>query len=576
MKKLINDPKNVVTEMLEGFVALDDRLVLLADETIVLRRDVGTLAAAGTVALISGGGAGHEPAHAGYVGEGLLTAAVSGDVFSSPSTDAVLAAIRAVAGPAGVLLIVKNYTGDRLNFGLAADIARTEGLSVEMVVVDDDVALGAGGGAGRRGIAGTVLVHKVAGAAAAAGLPLAQVKAQAQAAIAATGTMGVGLTGCTVPGAETAGFTLGDGEIELGLGIHGEAGAERGALVDADTIVEQLVLRILADKAIGSGDEVAMLVNGLGGTPPMELGIVARRALHLLGERGVTVRRSWCGSFLTALDMQGASISLMKLDDQRLAWLDADARASGWVKGAVPSLAPARQPHPKAVGASEVSPGDTENPDAASWRAAISAATAAIRADAHRLTVLDQAVGDGDIGFSLVRGADALDDALKTAKLPDASSTLRLISQVLRRSIGGTSGPLYAIAALRAAEVLRQAPEVSPAIWSQALSAACAGMSELGGARRGDRTMLDALIPAAEALADAVTGGAAADDALADAVTAARKGASATAMMAPRKGRSSYLVGRTDGHSDPGAEAVVTWLDALRQELARQPRKDRS
>lgn len=566
MKKLINDPRNVVTEMLEGFVTLDDRLALLEGESIVLRRNVAALAAAGTVALISGGGAGHEPAHAGYVGEGLLTAAVSGDVFSSPSTDAVLAAIRAVAGPAGVLLIVKNYTGDRLNFGLAADIARTEGVSVQMVVVDDDVALGAGGGAGRRGIAGTVLVHKVAGASAAAGLPLAQVKAQAEAAIAATGTMGVGLTGCTVPGAETAGFTLGDGEIELGLGIHGEAGAERVPLTEADDIVERLVLRILADKAIRSGDDVALLVNGLGGTPPMELGIVARQALRLLSERGVKVRRSWCGNFLTALDMQGASISLMKLDDQRLAWLDADARASGWVKGTVPSLAAARQRHPKAASEGEVSGSKAESPDAALWRSAVSAATAAIRADEHRLTTLDQAVGDGDIGFSLVRGADALDEALKTAKLPDVAATLRLVSQVLRRSIGGTSGPLYAIAALRASEVLRQAPEVSPAIWSQAFSAACAGISELGGAKSGDRTMLDALIPAAEAFSNAVAGGATTGDALADAVTAARDGAAATAMMAPRKGRSSYLVGRTDGHPDPGAEAVVTWLDALQPE----------
>lgn len=221
MKKLVNEPKAVVRQMLEGFVALAPGQVLLDDETVVVRSDTPADPRQRKVSIISGGGSGHEPAHAGYVGAGMLDAAVAGDVFTSPSTDAVLAAIRAVSGPAGSLLVVKNYTGDRLNFGLAAELARAEGIPVEVVVVADDVALrDTVEPSRRRGIAGTVLVHKVAGAAAAAGLPLSDVLREAEAASAELGTMGVALGPCTVPAAGRPGFTLGDEEIELGLGIH--------------------------------------------------------------------------------------------------------------------------------------------------------------------------------------------------------------------------------------------------------------------------------------------------------------------------------------------------------------------
>jgi dihydroxyacetone kinase len=294
MKKLLNDPRAAVREMLEGQVDLNPGQALLRDEDVVLRADLPERAAR-DVAVLSGGGSGHEPAHAGYVGAGMLSGAIAGDVFTSPSADAVLAAIRAAAGPAGVVLVVKNYTGDRLNFGLAAELARAEGIPAEVVVVADDVALrDTVEAARRRGIAGTVLVHKVAGAAAAAGLPLDAVVAEARLAAAAIGTMGVALGACTVPAAGRPGFSLGEDEAELGLGIHGERGVRRVSLQPADALVEEILDTILTDGALHQGERVALLVNGLGGTPPMELAVVARRALGLLRDRGLVVERAWC------------------------------------------------------------------------------------------------------------------------------------------------------------------------------------------------------------------------------------------------------------------------------------------
>src|SRR5258708_933962 len=265
MKKLINDPRTVVREMLEGLVDLSPGQALLGSENVVVRADLPPADRRSEVAVLSGGGSGHEPAHAGYVGAGMLHAAVAGDVFTSPSVDAVLAAIRAVAGPSGVLLVVKNYTGDRLNFGLAAELARADGIPVETVVVADDVALrDTVEPERRRGIAGTVLVHKVAGAAAAAGLPLQDVAREAHAAAAAMGTMGVALGPCTVPASGRPSFSLGEGEIELGLGIHGEQGVKRTSLLQADALVEIILKTIVDDRRLKRGDSVALLVNGLG------------------------------------------------------------------------------------------------------------------------------------------------------------------------------------------------------------------------------------------------------------------------------------------------------------------------
>ena len=556
MKKLVNDPRSIVREMLEGQVALNAAQTLLEGENVVLRADPGPPGSA-QVAIISGGGSGHEPAHAGYVGAGMLHAAVAGDVFTSPSTDAVLAAIRAASGPAGALLVVKNYTGDRLNFGLAAEMARAEGIAVEAVVVADDVALrDTVEPARRRGIAGTVLVHKVAGAASAAGLDLASVAAEARAAAAKLGTMGVALGACTVPGGRP-GFVLADDEMELGLGIHGEAGVRRAKLLPADALVDELLDTILADLALPSGARVALLVNGLGGTPPMELAVVARRALTALRDRGLDVVRAWSGNLLTALEMPGMSLSVMAVDDARLARLDAPTGASAWPGSghlgeavrALRATAPAQAPPDVPLTAAGL----------AVKRAALSAADALARAESL-LTELDSIAGDGDLGLSMTRGAAAIRALPETAWATPAIA-LTQMSSVLSRAIAGSSGPFYATALLRAARNLPDDPVADD--WAAAFAAAVSSIGELGGANPGDRTMLDALLPAANTLASGLAGGTAPREAWAHAVQAARVGAAATARMHPRLGRAAYLGERVLGTPDAGAEAVVIWLAAI-------------
>ncbi|WP_026871416.1 dihydroxyacetone kinase family protein [Inquilinus limosus] len=558
MKKLINNPRHVLREMLEGFVDLHSGLALL-EEAVVVRADL-PVPASRPVAILSGGGSGHEPAHAGYVGPGILAGAVAGDVFTSPSVDAVLAGIRAAAGPAGVVLVVKNYTGDRLNFGLAAELARDEGIPVEIVVVADDVALrDTVEPARRRGIAGTVLIHKLAGAAAAAGRPLAEVAAIARAAAADLGTMGVALDGCTVPANGRPGFTLGENEIELGLGIHGEAGVRRGPMQPADALVAEMLEAIVSDRGLGQGDRVALLVNGLGATPPMELSIVARAALADLAARGITVERAWAGNFLTALDMPGCSLSLLKLDDERLALLDAPAQAPAWPGGG--RIGPKRRihaPEPAPAAQAEAAP----SPLAPALKTAgLAVAEALVKAEPH-LTDLDSRAGDGDLGASMVRAAEAI-QALPDTAWADPSRALAAIGDALRRAIGGSSGPFYATALLRASRRLACDPAPAPAAWAEAFTVAVQSIAELGGAKAGDRTMLDALQPAAEAFSAGLAEGKSPEEAWAACVAAAAAGTDATARMLPRLGRASYLGERAIGVPDAGAAAALVWLQAL-------------
>jgi dihydroxyacetone kinase len=565
MKKLLNDVSAIVPDMLDGLAALNPDLSLLKGTTIIVRAHAEAAAARGEVALISGGGSGHEPAHGGYVGAGMLSAAVAGEVFTSPSTDAVLDAIRAVAGPAGVLLIVKNYTGDRFNFGLAAEIARAEGIAVDMVMVADDVALSAGGAhAGRRGLAGTIFVHKIAGAAAAEGRPLNEVVQAAREAAAALGTMGVALTPCTVPAAGKPGFELADNEIEWGLGIHGEPGVQRGALEPADAIVERLLAKIIDDLSLQAGDRIALLVNNLGGTPPSELGIVAGSALRYLDTRRIRVERAWAGTFLSALEMAGVSLTLLRVDDQRLAWLDAPTRTTAWpaLSGRVARASVREAPvAPVAARGARLSRDST-------LRRVIEAVCACLLDAEPTLTEMDQRVGDGDLGISLSRAARGIlaeIDSYPGEATPGA--VLRALSATIRRVVGGTSGPLYAVMLLRAAAVVEQAAKPGAGDWAAAFTAGVEGIMALGGAQAGERTMVDALYPAAEALQTRLARSVAIDAALNAAVDAATAGTDQTASMSPRRGRSSYVGDRALGFVDPGAHAVALWLAAIREAL---------
>lgn len=560
MKKLINNPRNIVREMLEGQADLSPGQALLDAEDVIVRADLPAPGAR-RVAVISGGGSGHEPAHAGYVGPGLLTAAVAGDVFTSPSVDAVLAAIRAAAGPAGVVLIVKNYTGDRLNFGLAAELAKQEGIPAEVVVVADDVALqGVVEPQRRRGIAGTVLIHKVAGAAAEAGRSVTEVAELARAAAAGLGSMGVALGACTVPLAGKPGFELGETEIELGLGIHGEKGVERTAMKPADELVDTILDAIVRDRGLKAGAKVALLVNGLGATPPMELAIVARRALAHLREKGIAVAWAQAGDFLTALEMPGCSLSVLPLDEARLALLEAPASAPAWRGSGL--VAEKRRivtaPKPAAAAAEAVAPGPLA---AALKQAALAVAEAFEAAEAH-LTDLDAKAGDGDLGASMVRGAAAI-RALPDTAWTTPATALSAIGDGLRRNIAGSSGPFYATALLRAAARLTGQPQPDALSWDEAFAAGVASVGEVGGAKPGDRTMLDALDPALAAWTAARKAGKPVAEAWAAAVAAAEAGATATASMMPKLGRASYLGARALGAPDGGAVAITVWMKAL-------------
>ena len=323
MKKLINAPERVVEEMLRGMeLAHGGMIRLLPDNGVVLRADAPVQ---GKVALVSGGGSGHEPTHGGFVGPGMLDAACAGSVFTSPTPDQMLEATKAVDGGAGVFYVVKNYTGDVLNFEMAGELAEAEGIQTDYVVTNDDVAVeDSTFTSGRRGIAGTLLVHKICGAAADDGKDLAGIKALAEKVNGNVRSMGMALTSCTPPESGEPIFQIADDEMEVGVGIHGEPGIERKKIEPADSIVDQMLDKILGDSVDFSGSEVAVMINGMGGTPLMELYIAYARVADRLKDEGVGVwRMPYVGDYMTSLEMAGFSITLLKLDEEMKGYLAA-------------------------------------------------------------------------------------------------------------------------------------------------------------------------------------------------------------------------------------------------------------
>lgn len=313
MKKIINKPEDVVNEMLEGLVKSGKEYIKrLEGYNVIVRAEKDD-----KVALVSGGGSGHEPSHAGYVGYGMLDAAVAGEVFTSPTPDQILEAIKAVDSKKGVLLIIKNYSGDIMNFDMAAEMAEMEGIEVQKVVVNDDVAVeNSTYTTGRRGVAGTVFVHKIAGAAAQSGMEIAKVKEIANRVIANVRTMGMSLGPCTVPSLGKPSFSLEENEIEMGLGIHGEPGTHKEELRSADELSEYMLGKILEDIEISKDEEVAVMINGLGATPLMELYIVNRKVNELLASKGITIDKTYVGNYMTSIEMPGFSITILKLDNE--------------------------------------------------------------------------------------------------------------------------------------------------------------------------------------------------------------------------------------------------------------------
>jgi dihydroxyacetone kinase len=557
MKKFINRPQDVVEEMLQGMVVLYPGCARLPGQNVLIRADRNS-ATRPQVAIISGGGSGHEPAHAGYIGAGMLSAAVAGEVFTSPSSDSVFAAIQAVAGKPGSLLVVKNYTGDRLNFGLAAEMARAEGIPVEMLIVDDDVALsGTGQSAGARGLAGTVFVHKILGAAAAEGRNLGELMSAGKAAVESLGTMGVSFSAGSSPAVGKPSFELSEHEMELGLGIHGEPGVARMPLQPADALTETLLTSILQHKKFPT--PVAMMINNLGATTVMELAIVARHAVSFLATKGFAVERIYAGTFLSSLDMAGISISVLGLNEDRLRWIDAATTAPAW-----PNLLqqPPGKPSFKVVPKATVAGGIAQIEVGTQPKRAIDAACEALILAEPELTELDRMTGDGDLGVSMTRAAKAVQQAVSSYPLNDISRTFKALAHTLGRELGGSSGPFYGVLFLRCGNVLGRTIERPQ--WVQACEEGCQAISELGGAKPGDRTMLDALYPFVSSLKQENE---TTPQALWAAVEAAERGAEATAQMKPKLGRSSYLGDRVLGHPDPGARAVTIWLRAVCESL---------
>jgi dihydroxyacetone kinase len=544
MKQFMNTRETLVTEAIEGMLRLGAGRLARLDGFPHIKVVVRTDWDRSKVALVSGGGSGHEPSHAGFVGRGMLTAAVCGEVFASPSVDAVLAGILAVTGKAGCLLIVKNYTGDRLNFGLAAERARARGLKVEMVIVDDDVALPDLPQA--RGVAGTLFVHKTAGALAEAGADLETVAQAARGVIDGVVSIGMSLDTCTIPGmAKEA--RIAPGKAELGLGIHGEAGIEQVDFTDARAAIEMVADRLAPH--VGPGRHVALL-NNLGSTTPLEMGVLAEELLRsrLGGQIGWMVGPA---PLMTSLDMRGFSVSLLPVTPEIERALMAPVAPAAW-PGCLPVGPVATLPLPD--GLTPIQPLPSQSP---ATRALIEDCCAVLIAAEGDLNALDAKSGDGDTGSTLATAARALVAALDRLPLADQTQLYRAIGQELSQTMGGSSGVLLAIFFAAAGDASAGGHDMIGA-----LRAGLDRIENVGGARPGDRTMIDALAPALGRLPEGI----------AAAAGAARAGADATAAITrARAGRASYLAeGSLAGHNDPGAEAVARLFEHLARRPARR------
>ena len=537
MKQFINTKETLVTEAIDGTLRTAGGRLARLDGYPHIKVVVRTDWDKSKVALVSGGGSGHEPSHAGFVGQGMLTAAVCGDVFASPSVDAVLAGILAVTGKAGCLLIVKNYTGDRLNFGLAAERARAFGHKVSMVVVDDDVALP--DLPQPRGVAGTLFVHKIAGALAEQGADLDTVTRAAEEVIAGVVSIGMSLDTCTVPGSPKE-QRIEPGKAELGLGIHGEAGIEQVDFTNARDAMELVVDRLAPN--LTPGPYLALL-NNLGGTTPLEMAVLAEE----LTRSRIGGRIRWMvgpAHMMTSLDMQGFSVSLLPASK----WIETELMypVSPWAWPGCQAVSDiAIEPLPD--GLTPIPPMPSRNDKT---RAFIVRCCNTLIAAEKDLNVLDAKSGDGDTGSTLATAARALIDALDRMPLADLTQLYRAIGLELSQTMGGSSGVLLAIFFAAAGD--------ASAGGADAIGALKSGLDrvqQVGGARPGDRTMIDALLPALEALPHGFEASA----------SAAREGADHTASITKAKaGRASYIAeSKLAGHNDPGAEAVARLFEFL-------------
>lgn len=571
MKKIMNRSETMVPEMCAGIALAYPELEFVKRYKIIKKREQN----ADKVSLISGGGSGHEPAHAGLVGKGMLDAAVCGDIFASPSQIQIYQAIKETAGNAGTLMIIKNYSGDMMNFKNAARLAEEDGISVEYVKVDDDIAVQDSlYTVGRRGVAGTVLVHKVAGAAAEKGYSLKQVKAYAENAVLNTRSIGFAFTSCTVPAKGTPTFSIAENEIEYGVGIHGEPGVSREAMMTADELSKRMTDSLVKELGLSENDEVTVLVNGFGGTPLQELYLFLNSTAKILDEYKIKIYRSFAGNYMTSIDMSGASLTFRKMNSELKSLLDAESDAPAFkVNG--PVLPRNYEPFiPAYHTQSENTDQKNHTKGSAKVRQEIltvdnmifivDTMSECIIKNEVPFCELDAYAGDGDFGMSVSKGFRQLrrewNDILEE-KVCDIGEFLDACSLIIMECCGGASGPIWGSAFRAAGKAAKGKQKLTAEEFAVLLQEAVTGIQKTGeysfgrGAVVGDKTLIDALVPCADVWTENA-GNKTLKELFQLSADAAVNGAKMTEKIVARMGRAGTVGKRSIGYPDAGAFAL--------------------
>lgn len=570
MKKIINEPAQLVDEVVDSLLLAHpgELRAASADRRALVRADAGT---GGRVGIVTGGGSGHLPLFLGYVGRGLCSGVGIGNVFSSPSPAQLHAATTASDDGAGVLYLYGNYGGDVYNFDIAGELASADGIRTKTVLGTDDIlSAPPEKAATRRGVAGIFFSYKAVGAAAERGDDLDEVTRIAQKSVDRTRTMGVGLSPTILPAAGEPTFTLEDGEMEVGIGIHGEPGQHRGPLETADEITDRFLAELLRELEIPAGERVAVLVNGLGATPLEELYLIYRRTHRVLTERGIVIHRKYIGEYATSLEMAGASLSILHLDDELAELIDAPARSPFFSQG------PVDEPVPGAgAAASDMTAAARSGAAAVEHAAEVRttatpgrlreitlAVTAGLPAHASELRELDAALGDGDLGITVGAGSMAVHDAVET--LPEdahPSEIVKAAGAAFASANPSTYAALVGGGLVASATALAQSDEFGVSEAGLATRALLDRIQERGGAQVGDKTVVDVLAPLADLLEQA--SGREPADIAADAVAAAQSTVERGTDRVSQRGRASWMGERSAGHRDPGSVAFLRLLEEI-------------
>ncbi|MDY3363940.1 dihydroxyacetone kinase subunit DhaK [Riemerella anatipestifer] len=590
MKKIINTPESFVVEMCQGMAKAHPELEFVEKYKIIKKKEINQE----KVTLISGGGSGHEPAHAGFVGNGMLDAAVCGDIFASPSQIQVFNALKLTQSKKGTLMIVKNYSGDLMNFNDAASLAKDEGIEVEAVYVADDIAVKDSlYTVGRRGVAGTVLVHKIAGAKAEQGANLKEVKRVAQKVADNVRSFGFALTSCTVPAAGTPTFELDNDEMEFGVGIHGEPGRKREKILSANELAERIIPDIIEDLKLEKEEKIVLLVNGFGGTPLQELYLFNNSVTNVLEKKGIIIHKTMVGNYMTSIDMAGASISLLRLDQELLELLDAPVStpALNWgnqmsnyekscvdaIEGLAKVLGNALPKNKDTIQKNTPSLEEEKNKETLYQVEGTPVINNIINtpgmvklidkmADiiiAHEVDFCEaDRNGDGDFGMSIAKGFKQLKKDWDTRKKGNIGEFLMSCSEIIMEYCGGASGPLWGNAFRYAGKASIGKQEIGVSELAELLQAAVIGIQETGersfgrGAKVGDKTLIDALVPAADSLKDSAEKNIDLITAMKLSADAAKEGAEKTKGFAANLGRAGTVGDRSIGYPDAGAYGI--------------------